>query len=222
METKNRCVPLPLDESVLGVPDYVHRIGPRVISLCCLAALACLVGAATVYSFLRTAPGTAAPLRALMLPGVLVTASLVLFVMALRLSTCAYLVFRDGLVHVRGSRRTIVRWDEITEIFEKPTYGGSRYRIVLSDGRTKTITPILINHKELGATIVARVTEQVIPQVLRFFENGGIVSFPLPVSSAPPASRHRQVAWGQIARLQLESASQIKRVEAKETVDGIL
>ena len=87
--------------------------------------------------------------------------------MALHFRSVASLVFRDGLVHVRGSRRTIVRWDEITQVFEKATYRGSRYRIVLADGRTTSITPILTNHDELGATIVARVTEVISRSMLR-------------------------------------------------------
>jgi hypothetical protein len=222
METKNSCDRFPLHESALGVPDQVHRVSPRIISLCWLAALACLVAAAVVVSLLSKRLGTTVPPREAMFLGAaaLLTGSLVLIVIALYFRTVAYLVFRDGLVHVRGGRRTIVGWDEITEVFEKPMYGGSHYRIVLSDGRTKSITPILPNHTELGATIVARVTEQALPQVLRFFENGGIVSFPLPVSADPPTSMNRQQAWGQIARLQLESTRQMKSVETIGAVDA--
>jgi hypothetical protein len=189
METQNSCDRFPLDESALGVPDQVHRISPRVISLCWLAALACLVAAALVVSLLSKRLETTVALRHAMLLGeALSTEGLVLIVMALHFRSVAYLVFRDGLVHVRGSRRTIVRWDEITQVFENATYRGSRYRIVLSDGRTTSITPILTNHDELGATIVARVAERVTPQVLRPFENGGTVSLPLAVSADPATS----------------------------------
>ena len=214
METQNSCDRFPLDESALGVPDQVHRVSPRVISLCWLAALACLVAAALVVSLLSKRLETTVALRHAMLLGeALLTEALVLIVMALHFRTVAYLVFRDGLVHVRGSRRTSVRWDAITQVFEKATYRGSRYRIVLSDGRTTSITPILTIHDELGATIVARVAERVTPQVLRPFENGGTVSFPLAVRADPATSRSRQVASGQIARLQLGATAQMTSVQ---------
>jgi hypothetical protein len=221
METKNSCDRFPLDESALGVPDQVHRVSPRVISLCWLVALACLVAAAIVVSLLSKRLGTIVfPWEALLLgAAALLAGSLVLIVMALYFRTVAYLVFRDGLVHVRGGRRTIVGWDEITAVFDKPTDRGSRHRIVLSNGRTMTITPILTNHDELGATIAARVTERVTPQVLRFFENGGTVSFPLAVSGELPISMNRQVAWGQIARLQLESTPLMKSAQTTGAVD---
>jgi hypothetical protein len=223
METKNSCDRFPLDESALGVPDQVHRVSPRIISLCWLAALACLVAAAMVVSLLSKRLGTTVPQWEALLFGAaaLLTGSLVLIVMSLYFRTVAYLVFRDGLVHVRGGRRTIVGWDEITAVFDRPTYRGSRHRIVLSNGRTMTITSTLTNHDELGATIVARFTEHALPQALRFFENGGVVSFPLPVSTDPPTSMNRQVAWGQIARSQLESTSQMKSVQTKGAVDGV-
>jgi hypothetical protein len=202
------------------VPDRVHRISPRVISLCWLAALACLVAAALVVPILSKRPGTTVSLRHAMLLGeALLTEGLVLIVMALHFRTVAYLVFRDGLVHVRGSRRTSVRWDEITDVFEKRTYRGTRYRVVLSDGRTTSITSILTNHDDLGATIVARVTEAITPQVLRFFENGGTVSFPLAVSADPATSKSRHVAWGQIGRLQLGSTPQMTSVQTTGAVD---
>ena len=222
MDTKNSCDRFPLDESALGVPDQVHRISPRVISLCWLAALACLVAAATVVCFLAKRLGTTDPPRGAVFLGgaALLTGSLVLSVMALRFSACAYLVFRDGLVRVRGSRRTIVRWDEITQVFEKATYRGSRYQIVLSGGRTTSITPILTNHDELGATIAARVTQAVTPQVLRPFENGGTVSFPVPVSADPATCTSRQVAWGQVTRLQLGATPQMTSVQTTGAVDG--
>jgi hypothetical protein len=222
MDTKNSCDRFPLDESALGVPDQIHRVSPRVISLCWLAALACLVATAMVVSLLAKRLGTTDPARGAVLLGgaALLTGSLVLSVMALRFSACAYLVFRDGLVHVRGSRRTIVRWDEITDVFEKRAYRGTRYRIVLSDGRTTSITPILTNHDELGATIVARVTEAVTPQVLRFFENGGTVSFPLAVSADPATSGSTQAAWGQITRLQLGATPQMTSAQTTGAVDG--
>ena len=221
MEMENSCDRFPLDESALGVPDQVHQVSPRVISLCWLAALACLVAAALVVSLLSKRLGTTVPLRhAMLLGAALLTEALVPIVMAVHFRTVAYLVFRDGLVHVCGSRRTIVRWDEITAVFEKRTYRGTRYRIVLSDGRTTSITPILTNHDELGATIVARVTEAVTPQALRFFENGGTVSFPLAVSADPATSRSTQVASGQIARWQLESPLQMTRLQTTGAVDG--
>ena len=150
----------------------------------------------------------------MLLGAALLTESLVPIVIALHFRTVAYLVFRDGLVHVRGSRRTIVRWDEITDVFEKRTYRGTRYRIVLSDGRTTSITPILTNHDELGATIVAKVKERVTPQVLRFCENGGTASFPLAVSADRATSRSTQVAWGSpITRLPLGSTAQMTSVQ---------
>jgi hypothetical protein len=221
METKYSCDRFPLDESALGVPDQVHRVSARIISLCWLAALACLVAAALVVSLLAKRLGTIDPPRGAALLGgaALLTGSLVLSVMALRFSACAYLVFRDGLVRVRGSRRTIVRWDEITQVFEKATYRGSRYRIVLSDGRTTSITPILTNHDELGATIAARVAERVTPQVLRPFENGGTASLPLAVSAEPATSKSRQVASGQIVRWQLEAPLQMTRLQTTGAVD---
>jgi uncharacterized protein DUF6585 len=222
MQMKNSCDGFPLDESALGVPDQVHRVSSRVISLCWLAALVCFMAAAMVVSLLSKRLGTTVPPREAMLVGgaALLTGSLALIVMALRLSTCAYLVFRDGLVHVRAGRRTIVRWDEIAEVFEKPMYGGTRYRIVLSDGRTASITPILTNHDELGATIAARVAERVTPRVLRFFENGGTVSFPLAVSADPATSKNTQMAWGQIGRLQLGTTPPMTGAQTTSAVDG--
>jgi hypothetical protein len=197
-ETKNGVARCPLDESALGEPEQVHRVSARVLWLCWLAAVACLLAAALVVQRLSKPFATNGPLlEVMLLGGAFLTGGLVLSVMALRLHTFAYLVFPDGLVHVRGGRRTVSRWDEITGIFETRMYGGSCSRIVLSDGRARRIASMLKNHKELEATILARVTKGVTAKASSF-EMDNFVPAPRERAPAPDDKQRRQVAWSQI------------------------
>jgi hypothetical protein len=130
---------------------------------------------------------------------------------------------RLSLIQVRGGRATIFHWDEISEVFEKPMGTASRYRIALSDGRTRSIAYIVKNHQALGEAIVTRITERVLPQALRIFEKGGTVPFgPLSVSSDLLTYKDKQVGWGQISRLDVEFNPQAKSTFFAVRVGGQL
>jgi hypothetical protein len=204
------------EASAFGVPEHVHPVSQWVLWLCWLVAVAALGPAAMAFYFLWKPFGTNPPPREVMIIGgvAFVAGSLALIGMALWVRTLVYLVFGNALVRVRGGRWRIFRWDDIKAVFENPIGTDSRYRIVLSDGRTKSIASIVKNHEALGDTIVARVTERVLPEALRTFDEGGTVSFgPLSVSPDLLTYKHKQVAWTEIARLDVEFNPQIKSTQ---------
>ncbi len=165
---------VPRDIAALGTPERIHRVRPRVIWLCTLAALACLAAGAVV---LRLLSDPTVPLREEMFAaGIAFAASLVLFDMARSLYTCVYLVFPDALVHVAGRQCTILRWDDISGVYEQAAGALSRYRVALSNGHTISISPVVESHRALGATIVERVSERVVPRTLQALKKGGSVS----------------------------------------------
>jgi hypothetical protein len=168
---------VPAEIRMMGAPEQIHRVSPWVHWVCWLAALACLMTAATaLYSLSKQLETNAVPREAMLIASIaFVTGSLLASDVAFWVRTFAYLVFRDALVQVRGGRWTIFRWDEIEEVVEKPRGARSRYRLVLADGRTTSIAPIVTNHQALGETIVARVGERVTPQTLQFLAQGGNV-----------------------------------------------
>jgi hypothetical protein len=214
---------LPPEASTFGIPEHIHPVSPWVLWLCWLVALAALGPAAMAFYFLWKPFGANPPPREVMVIGgaAFVVGSLVLIGMALWVRTLVYLVFADALVRVRSGRWTIFRWDDIREVFEKPIGADSRYLIVLSDGRTKSIASIVKNHKALGDTIVARVTERVMPGALRTFEKGGTVSFgPLSVSPDLLTYKNKQVAWGQVTRLDVEFNPQMKSTQLEVRAGG--
>jgi hypothetical protein len=211
------------EASTFGLPERIHPVSPWVLWLCWLVALAALGPAAMAFYFLWKPFGTNPPPREVMFIGGVTFAigSLALIGMALWVRTLAYLVFADALVRVRGDKWTIFFWGDIKAVFEKPMGTDSRYRIVLSDGRTKGIASIVKNHKALGDTIVARVTERVMPEALRTFEKGGTVSFgPLSVSPDLLTYKGKQVAWGQITRLDVEFNQQMKSAQLEIRAGG--
>jgi hypothetical protein len=73
-----------------------------------------------------------------------------------------------------------------------------------------------------GETIVARLTERVLPQALRIFEKGGSVPFG-PLSISPPdllTYKDKRVAWGQVARLDVEFSPQMKSTQLEVRTSG--
>jgi hypothetical protein len=218
-------VRLPGEVSTFGEPEQVHPVSPWLLWLCWLVALAALVPAGMAFYFLWKPFGTNPPPRIAMIIGgaAFVAGSLVLIGMALWVRTLIYLVFRNALVQVRGGRATIFHWEEIKEVFEKPMGADSHYRIALSDGRKKSIASIVKNHKALGEAIVARITARVLPEALRIFEKGGAVSFgPFSVSRDLLTYKDKQVAWGQVARFDVEYNPQLKSTQLDVRVGGRL
>jgi hypothetical protein len=77
------------------------------------------------------------------------------------------------------------------------------------------------NHKALGDTIVARVTERVLPEALRTFGKGGTVSFgPLSASPYLLTYKGKQMTWGQIDRLDVEFNAQTKSTQLEVRAAG--
>jgi hypothetical protein len=195
---------LPPEVSAFGVPEQVHPVRPSALWLCRLTALACLAIAAGLLLFLSDPlPATGRPHGEVLIAGAaFAAASLVLIGMSFSLRTFAYLVFPEALVQVFGCRYTIFRWDDITEVFEQPIGARSRFRIVLSDGRVRTVAPVVRNQQALGRAIVARVSERVLPRTLRFLEKGGTVALGgLSISAERIPCRHEERACARIIQL---------------------
>jgi hypothetical protein len=216
---------LPGEAATFGEPEQIHPVSPWVLWLSWLVALACLGPAGMAFYFLWHPFGTNPPPREVMMIGgsAFVLGSLLLIGRALWVRTLTYLVFPDGLVQARAGNSTIYRWDEIKAVFEKRMGTDSRYRLALSDGQTKSIAWIVKNHKALGETIVARVTGRVLPQALRTFENGTLVSFgPLSVSRDLLTYKDKHVAWDQVSRVDVTFNPQMKSTQLEVRVAGHL
>ncbi len=209
--------------STFGQPEQVHPVRRWVLWAAWLVAFLALVPAGLAFYFLGHPFGTNPPPPVVMIIGgsAFALGSLVLIGLALWVRTLTYFVFDEGLVQVRGGKASVFRWDDIKAVFEQRMGTDSHYRIALVDGRTRSIASIVGQHKELGEVIVARVTEQVLPQTLKTFEKGGAVSFgALSVSPDLLTYKDKQVAWGQVARLDLEFNPQRKSTQLEVRVGG--
>lgn len=198
---------LPPEVSSWGVPEQVHPVSPWVLWLCWLVGLAAMVPAGMCFYFLWKPFGTNPPPPEVALIGgsVFMLAGLVIIGLGVWVRQLTYLVYPEALVQAHGSQCQIFRWNEIKEVFEKRMGPQGRYRIGLRDGRTISIAYIVKDHQTLGDTIVARVTEHVLPQALETFAGGGTVAFgPLAISRDLLAYKDKSVAWDQVTRLNLE------------------
>jgi len=137
--------------------------------------------------------------------------------------TLRVLVFPDGLVHTRGAKTNVFRWDEIESVWEsaqkaRPT---SRtvyraYTIVDHDGRKAVLTGDFVGVKALGDTIQREVSERLLPHALEAFEAGETVRFgKLSLSNEGLSNGRETVPWDQVEEVKLERGTITVRKEGK-------
>src|SRR5207245_2253538 len=127
---------------------------------------------------------------------------LVAVYVAIGLRGLRYLVFPGHLVAVQGSKRTVLRWDQIREVYQFVHPAWKKYNVVTRIGKTLTITGDTRGHTRLGDHIAERVAEILLPGALKRLEDGQTLSFgPLSISRAGIECNGELVPWHHIGTL---------------------
>lgn len=122
------------------------------------------------------------------------------------------LVFPDGLVHIRGAKTNVFRWDEIESVWQRaqkarPTSRAiyRAYTIADRNGRKAVFTGDFVGVQALGDTIQREVSERLLPHALEAFEAGETVRFgKLSLSHEGLSNDRETIPWDQVEEVKLE------------------
>jgi hypothetical protein len=122
------------------------------------------------------------------------------------------LVFKDGLVHIKGGREEVFRWDDIESVWASltKTRPGSRavyhyYTIRRTDGRKVVFSGDLPGVAALGKTIVEEVKRHQLPRAIEAFKNGETIWFgSLGVGRDGLSNRKETIPWDQVEEVKME------------------
>lgn len=122
------------------------------------------------------------------------------------------LVFPEGLVHIRGGKAQVFRWDEIAKVYmslQKTRVGGRAvqhsYRIQDVRGKRAEFTGDIPGVATLGQTIQQEVTRRMLPRALETYNAGGTVEFgSLSVSQQGLSNRRETVPWSDIEEVKVQ------------------
>ncbi len=123
------------------------------------------------------------------------------------------IVLSKGLMQTKGGRHTLIRWEEIKEVWQAVTvhkrYGITthtthRYTILLRNEEKVLFTDTLKNVEALGKTIQEEVTKLLLPLVAEMLRSGQPVSFGKLVLSPQGLSNGREtIPWNQVEKVSL-------------------
>jgi hypothetical protein len=133
------------------------------------------------------------------------------------------LVFPDGLVHIRGTKTNVFRWDEIESVWQsaqkaRPTSRAvyRAYTIADRNGRKAVFTSDFVGVQALGDTIQREVSERLLPHALEAFEAGETVRFgKLSLSQEGLSNDRETIPWDQVEEVKLERGIITVRKEGK-------
>src|SRR5262249_6022932 len=110
-----------------------------------------------------------------------------------------YLLYPGQFVVQGGGERTVLRWDQIREVFHVFHPAWRQFQIV-SYKTTLTITGETKDHCALGEAIAREVAGRLLPDAWRRLEQGESLSFgPIRMSRAGLECHHQSIPWHQIA-----------------------
>lgn len=141
-----------------------------------------------------------------------------------------------GFVRVGGGKSDVVRWDEITGVYQAvvdhyhrtayvfTTHTGTThtYTIWTEDSTRIVLTDMLINVETLGAMIQKRATESLLPGYMDDYEGGEDISFNgLSLSKAGINSGTRTLPWDQVEGVGLNRGHVIVRQRGAQANWGV-
>ncbi len=144
---------------------------------------------------------------------ILLCGGLWLGINALRYYGLRVYVFTEGFVRVRGDKSTVVRWDQITTIWQRVQkrfissfYIGTvhSYTVQRDDGKKFTFNDALKNIEALGTTLTREVNSRLLPEVIATYNAGEPVTFgKLTVSIHGISIGEEILLWNQIKGVQV-------------------
>jgi hypothetical protein len=197
LESRVEGRPVRLDDiDSLGIPERVYR-GSIVRQLLCW--LGTLIGGAflalIVYITFHPPKKPVSDAAYYGLTGFGLIAAFGSTYFALKFRGLTYLVFADALVRRDGGESTIIRWENVRQVFEKVHLGYINYRVVARAGEFE-LTGDIAGHRSLGTTIEDRLLAHRLPAALQELEQGHTVPFgPLAVSRAALWCDGQEMAW---------------------------
>jgi len=125
------------------------------------------------------------------------------------------LVFSDGLVHIRGGRVNVFRWDEITEVYQsmQKTHRTGRavqkiYTVKDAGGKKSVLTGELAGIAALGETVQCEVTNRMLPRCWEDYQAGRTLHFGKLAISKEGISKGKEVLpWHQVEEVKLDRGS---------------
>lgn len=151
-------------------------------------------------------------------PGlILLCAGVWLAINALRYHGLRVYVFTEGLVHVKGNKTNVIRWDQVKTMWQKVNkrfissfYIGTvhLYTVQREDGKKFTFDDGLSNVETLGNTIVLAVNNSLLPVVIDTYTAGNPVVFgKLSVSIHGISNGEEIFLWNQIRGIQVNKGT---------------
>jgi hypothetical protein len=159
----------PPEVVTLGTPEQIHPSNPTLLWMLGIVGLMCLGPAGMCFWFLVAPFGKNPPPPELAMGGGCVFAVLGLtsLVSAILIRLPTWIVFRDALVELKGSKAQVFAWEDITELRQEtaqntniPGMMPMRYTVVARDGRERPIESIVRNRQELTASIAQRMRDR--------------------------------------------------------------
>lgn len=211
--------PLPSDVYLLAVQNHLGTLSAeykaklaffsaRTIAILTLVGI--LGGAGLLaYGYLDRAM-----LTSLALPGfLLLSAGVWLAINALRYHGLRVYMFTEGLVHVKGNKTTVIRWDQVKTLWQKVNKRfissfdigtAHRYTVQRDDDKKFTFDDGLSNVEALGNAIVREVNGSLLPKVIATYTAGDPIVFgKLSVTIHGISNGEEIFLWNQIKGIQV-------------------
>jgi hypothetical protein len=167
---------LPRTSDDLGPPQQVYRSSRWRRTVCLICALFCFAFAGLMGCVYAERIGKNSQ-SAVYLAGLALVGGAVGLYLALSMAKLSYLVFADAFVQKRGSQATIIRWEEVREVYETFHVDGRSFRVVAHQGIDIELTANTRGHIELGQRIERELMERRWPEFQAELDRGGTVWF---------------------------------------------
>jgi hypothetical protein len=131
------------------------------------------------------------------------------------------LVFPDGLVHIRGGRANVFRWDEITQVYQslQKTHRAGRaiqriYTVKNAAGKKSVLTGELAGIAALGETVQREITARLLPRSWEDYNAGRTLNFgKLGLSKEGIRKGKEVLPWDQVESVKLDMGSIVIKKE---------
>jgi hypothetical protein len=130
-------------------------------------------------------------------------------------SHAGVVAYRGGLLHIQGKDTTVIRWEDITEVWQSITdnyvngiHTGTtfKYTIELEDGDEFVYDNSFPRVKPLGELIQEKVTGVLLPRMSAAYKKGESLEFgPLAVDKKGLTCQGYSLRWKEIEALKLEA-----------------
>lgn len=122
-------------------------------------------------------------------------------------------VFQNGMVRTIAGMDKVVRWDDITAIWQSITHHKSSgitvqtthlYTILLSNGEKLKFSDDVKNVEQLGNMIQQEVVKRLLPKAAETLKSGGTVNFgKLSVSPQGLSNSRETIPWDQVQKVSI-------------------